>query len=74
VLYGERGPRYVRIVRHEGPMDAPHSRSVHVFIERSTGNILKAHGWKGPAKGPRGNIFADDPLAGVTAYGGAYRR
>lgn len=35
--------------------------SVHTFIEKSTGNILKAATWRAPAKnGVRGNIYSAD--------------
>lgn len=30
--------------------------SVHCFIDNATGDVLKAAGWKAPAKGARGNI------------------
>ena len=32
-------------------------RSVYCFIDLSNGDILKAAGWKSPAKGKRGSIF-----------------
>lgn len=32
------------------------SKSVHCFVEISTGDIYKAATWKAPAKGVRGNI------------------
>lgn len=69
VLSFERGQKYARIVATSGP-----SRSAWAFIDLATGDILKSESWKRPAKGVRGNIFADDPLAGVTAYGAEYRR
>lgn len=36
------------------------SRSAYCFIDLSNGDLLKAASWKAPAKGARGNIFADD--------------
>ena len=33
--------------------------SVHSFVRLDTGDILKPAGWRGPAKGVRGNIFSD---------------
>jgi hypothetical protein len=33
--------------------------SVYCFIEKDTGIILKAAGWKAPAKGGRGSIWND---------------
>ena len=47
------GKRFVRIV-----MCSP-SRSVHAFVDLATGDLLKAAGWKAPAKGARGNILTD---------------
>jgi hypothetical protein len=43
--------------------------SVHCFVDRETGAILKAAGWKAPAKGARGSIFdADPPLTSRALY------
>ncbi len=61
------GVRYVRIVASDGP-----SRSAFCFVERSTGNVFKAESWKAPAKGPRGNIYADDQ--GIASSGELYAR
>jgi hypothetical protein len=68
----EAGPRYIRVVREEGPT----SRSVYCFIDRTTGDVLKAGGWKSPAKNPiRGNIFAaDNGLNCTSHYGLLYLR
>jgi hypothetical protein len=50
-------------------------RSVHSFVERSTGNILKPAGWNAPAKGVRGNIKdEDDGASALDAYGVRYLR
>ncbi len=54
-------------------------RSVYCFIEKDTGNILKAASWKAPAKGARGSIWNDDCDVGVNkpcnVYGsGLYAR
>lgn len=65
----EAGPKYVRVVRGDGT-----SRSVHCFVEIATGNVLKADGWKRPAKASRGNIYAENPVAGMGPYGAAYLR
>lgn len=76
----ECGPKYIRVVRSEQALiteDAQRygSRSVHCFIDRSNGNILKPAGWKGPEKkNPRGNICDENPLRGVTVYGCVYLR
>ena len=43
-------------------------RSVFCFIERETGDILKAASWKAPAKGVRGNLATVD-MSKVDPYG-----
>ena len=49
------GTRYTKIV-----MTARGGqRSVHSFVEPSTGNVLKAAGWERPAKGVRFNLAND---------------
>lgn len=55
----EVGPKFIRIVQHYGT-----SRSVHAFVDRSNGDLIKAAGWKAPAKGKngwavRGNLVDD---------------
>lgn len=70
-----RGRKYARIVSTHTMDGQPSSgRSVYCFIDMTNGNVLKAATWKAPAKHARGNIFAADPLAGVTEYGGRYMR
>jgi hypothetical protein len=63
------GPKYARIVRV-----SPGERSVHGFIDLANGDLLKADGWKKPAKHARGNMFAANPLAGCGPYGMQYIR
>lgn len=64
------GAKYIRIVRADVHGT---SRSVHCFIDRSNGDILKAAGWKAPAKHARGNIFANDVgMSCMEAYGPKY--
>jgi hypothetical protein len=63
------GPRYVRIVTNRWSQT-----SVYCFVERLTGAILKSASWKAPAKHARGNIFAPNPLGGLTQYGAEYMR
>jgi hypothetical protein len=58
----EVGPRYIRIIKQEGP-----GRSAHAFIRRDNGDILKPASWKTPAKHARGNIFSAD--GGRSAFG-----
>jgi hypothetical protein len=60
----EAGSKNIRVVQNGGC-----GRSVHCFVEKSTGNILKAAGWKAPAKGARGNIFNPESYAKCDPYG-----
>jgi hypothetical protein len=55
------GKRFVRIVM----VPNGGGRSVHAFVDLTTGDLLKAAGWKAPAKGPRGNLLTD--LSGAKA-------
>lgn len=45
----EVGPRFIRLV-----MTNYGSRSVHAFVDRANGDLIKAAGWKAPAKGVNG--------------------
>lgn len=72
VLTVEKGRKYAPIVVNR--RDGGGGRSVFCFVSLETGDILKAHSWKRPAKHVRGNIFAANPLEGVTQYGAAYMR
>ena len=50
----ETGSKYVKIVSISGGG----SRSVHSFVEKANGNILRAASWKAPARNfIRGNVF-----------------
>jgi len=50
----ETGSKYVKIVSISGGG----SRSVHCFVEKANGNILRAASWKAPARNfVRGNVF-----------------
>lgn len=60
-----KGLKYVRIVS---------DGSAFCFVDKSNGDILKSASWKAPAKGARGNIYAQNPIAGITPYGAEYRR
>lgn len=56
--------KYIRIVS---------DGSVHCFIDRTNGDVLKAAGWKAPAKHARGNIFDDkNGLGSMGPFGTAY--
>jgi hypothetical protein len=63
------GGRYIRIVKREVS-----SRSAHLFIDKTNGDILKAAGWNAPAKHARGNIFDRASWKTVGPYGAAYLR
>ncbi|KKM97140.1 hypothetical protein LCGC14_1171090 [marine sediment metagenome] len=61
------GNRYVRVVIG--------GRSVHCFVDMTTGDVLKAAGWKAPAKNPRGNIYSPlHGMEGMTVWGARYLR
>jgi hypothetical protein len=61
------GKRFARIIKKDGS-----SISAYGFIDLQNGDLLKAASWKAPAMHARGNIFADDMLAGCGPYGMAY--
>ena len=63
------GPKYARIVRVSSG-----ERSAYGFIDLNNGDLLKAEGWKKPAKGVRGNMLSATPLAGCTPYGMVYNK
>jgi len=76
----EEGRRYVRIVsvrRHKDSQTGEiksEGRSVWGFVDKTNGDILKAAGWKAPAKHARGNIFSANPFQGCDWTGPAYLR
>lgn len=51
---------------------APLNASVHCFVERETGNIMKAAGWKAPAKDARFNISTDAGFADTVELADPY--
>ena len=60
------GPKYLRVTHHG---------SVHSFVARSSGDVLKPASFKTPAKHARGNIYDDhNGLKGMGPYGPAYLR
>lgn len=63
VRVDNEGRKFVRVVSDS---------SAYCFIERATGNILKPASFKTPAKGSRGNIYGENPLAGCGPYGVQY--
>ncbi len=70
------GRKYIRIV-HEyvmpGQQASGRGRSVHCFIDAETGDLLKAAGWKAPAKGARGNLLTGfDEIEQCFSHHGGY--
>ena len=61
----ENGRKYARVIVGD---------SVHTFVNKTTGEILKAASYKAPAKnGVRGSIFAEDfGMSAVGPYGALY--
>ena len=56
----QEGSKYAKVFRHEMKNGAEFgSRSLVCFVEKSTGNILKAASFAAPAKGIRGNINSE---------------
>lgn len=77
VLEIQEGLKYVRVVAvaaYNGRRDE--HGSAYCFVDKTTGDVLKPAGYKGPEKrNPRSNIFAQDfGASGVTGYGTTYLR
>lgn len=71
VILQEEGRKYIRVVRSRGEFD----RAVFCFVDKTTGQILKASSWSAPAKGARGTIFAEDcGASAINEYGANYIR
>ena len=71
-VIAKAGSKNVKIIKKEttGP-----SVSVHCFVRKSDGAVLKAAGWNAPAKHARGTIYTDNPARyGVNSYGAHYIR
>ena len=49
----ESGKKYHKVIF----IDGGGSRSVHCFIDKKTGSVLKSASWKAPAKGERYNLL-----------------
>ena len=49
----ETGKKYHKVIM----IDGGSSRSVHCFIDKQTGSVLKSASWKAPAKGERYNLL-----------------
>lgn len=64
--------RYAKVVRRGGE---EFGWSVHCFVDITNGDVLKAAGWKAPAKHARGNIFDEhNGLGRMGEYGPASLR
>lgn len=64
------GPSYIRVYIENS--QNPSIKSVHCFINRANGDLLKGS-WKAPvAKGKRANIFVDGWKDAITAHGPKY--
>lgn len=65
----QRGQKFDRIVQvHEGDM---YGGSVHAFVERSTGKLVKAAGWKAPAKRTNGELQSKFDLSTPSGFNAA---
>ena len=54
-FYLETGRKYYKLVHRSGI-----SRSVHCFINKTNGDVLKSASWNAPAKGVRYNLLDDN--------------
>lgn len=61
------GKKYIRVVVTEGGR-----QSVFCFVDAKTGDILKADGWKRPAKHARGSIYVNQGRDAITPWGTHY--
>lgn len=50
----EVGSKYIRIYQEHGSARIGSGRSVHAFLDRSTGDVIKPAGWKAPQRGKHG--------------------
>ncbi len=71
VISARSGKRYVKIIMNANGVGG----SVHCFVDATNGDVLKAAGWKAPAKHARGNIFDEhNGLGSMGEYGPASLR
>ena len=75
-FYVEAGVKFDKIVKRSVKY-AGDQRSVHAFVERATGDLIKAAGWKAPAKIKTGwatkfNLVTDfeEAIESADQYGG----
>lgn len=70
----EEGKKYYKIINGYVSEDGRiEQRGVHAFVDKKTGDIYKPSGWKGPAKGVRGNVLSDiERLEAIADWAGGY--
>lgn len=70
------GRKFVRIVmttHTDATTGKRRGATVHAFVDLTTGDLLKAAGWKAPAKGVRGNILTgQDEVRERFTWSGGY--
>ena len=57
------GRKYAKLLRTESNVETGEpqgQRCVHSFVNKATGEILKAASYSAPAKHARGNVYSDD--------------
>ena len=68
-FYLETGRKYYKLIHRSGK-----SRSVHCFINKTNGDVLKSASWNAPAKGVRYNLLDDNSrelcYSNCDAFGG----
>ena len=71
----EEGTRYIKVTKQDRSLEGRlGNKSVHTFIDKTNGDILKAATYKAPAKnGVRGNIFKDFETV-IDHFGAKYLR
>lgn len=68
LLLVSQGVKYIKIT-------STGTGSVEAFVDKTTGDVLKAASWRAPAKHARGNIFdIRNGMGMMTPYGPAYLR
>jgi len=72
----EEGARYIKFLRQDRSLEGElGSKSVHTFIDKTNGDILKAATYKAPAKnGVRGNLFKENIEDVIDHHGAKYLR
>ena len=65
----EQGSKYDRITQKRST--DMYGGSVHAFVERSTGKLIKAAGWKAPAKRSNGELQSQFNIGTAAGFKGA---